>query len=468
MSSVPVEVPSVARGEELDASSATSEARRLASLAPRPIALAATGLSRTFLADLLAKHLATAGVLTTSQLIERLALAGPIIDEVLNFMRAEARVEVRSRVAQEAELRYGLTDLGRKEAADALNRSGYVGPAPVPLDDYSTLVSKQSVHGQVVTRQAVLETFRGFVIDEDLRDRLGPALNSRRAMFLYGRAGTGKTYTARRLSRALKGFVLVPHAISVNESVIEIFDPLCHEQAKINDAPSPTKLEEGFDPRYLPCQRPIVLTGGELAADMLEVQADVATRTYSAPIQMKANNGFLLIDDLGRQRIPPAVLFNRWIVPLDAGHDSLTTGKGHHFVVPFDLVLVFSTNLRPQDIADEAFLRRLGYKIEFTPIAPALYERIWRDVCVERSVAFDPRLVEFTIRQLHGTSSIPMLPCHPRDLIGMALDRVAYTGIGKLDEDTIRWAWDSYFLHKGANEFEGALLSKGSRTNDQS
>ena len=453
MSSLPVEITSAARAE--DFASSTSEARRLQRLAPRPTTLAATGLTLTFLADLLGKHLATAGVLTSSQLLERLALAGPVVDQVLQFMRAEGRVEVRSRAGQDAELRFGLTDLGRKEASDALGRSGYVGPAPVPLDQYAAIVGKQSVHAQIVTRPAVLETFKGYVIDEDLRDRLGPALNSRRAMFLYGRAGTGKTYTARRLSKALKGLVLVPYAISVNESVIEVFDPLCHKRVAVAD-PASTKLDEGFDPRFASCERPIVLTGGELSADMLEVQCDVATRTYSAPIQMKANNGFLLIDDLGRQRIAPAVLFNRWIVPLDTNHDSLTTGKGHHFEVPFDLVLVFSTNLRPEDIADEAFLRRLGYKIEFMPITAPLYTQIWRDVCAERSVAFDPKLVEFTIRDLHGKTGIPMLPCHPRDLLGMALDHIAYSGAASLDEAALRWAWDSYFLHKGANEFKDA------------
>jgi hypothetical protein len=141
---------------------------------------------------------------------------------------------------------------------------------------------------------------------------------------------------------------------------------------------------------------------------------------------------------------------------LDTNHDSLTTGKGHHFRVPFDLVLVFSTNLRPQDIADEAFLRRLGYKIEFTPIPAALYTQIWRDVCAERSIAFDSKLVEFTIRELHGKTGIPMLPCHPRDLLGMALDRIAYTGGGALDEEAVRWAWECYFLHRGADEFKDA------------
>ena len=427
---------------------------RLAGLAPRPTSLSQTGLSLTFLADLLGKHLASAGVLTTSQLIARLALAGPAVDQILQFMRAEGQVEVRSRAGLGAELRHGLTEKGHLAAADALNRGGYVGPAPIPLAEYASLVRKQSVHRHAITRRAVRDAFRGVVIADDLLDRLGPALNSRRAMFLYGHPGTGKTFTARRLASAMGGLVLIPHAVAVHETVVEVFDPLCHEQVAFEHSPSPTMMDEGFDPRYVPCQRPIVLTGGELEADMLEIQCDYATRTYSAPIQFKANNGFMLIDDLGRQRIEPTVLFNRWIVPMDSRQDSLTTGKGHHFEVPFDLVLVFSTNLRPEDIADEAFLRRLGYKIEFTPIEPRHYRQIWQHVCAERGVAFNPEHVDFVINDLHGNSRIPMLPCHPRDLLGMALDRIAYRGGGEVDEDALRWAWGSYFLHQGASEFE--------------
>jgi len=430
-----------------------TELARLARLAPRPTSVVDTGLSITFLADLLAKHLASAGVLTTSQLVERLALSGPVLGQVLNFMRNDGRIEVRSRAGLDAELRYGLTDKGSLEASDAVNRGGYVGPAPVPLTEYVALVKKQSVHARTITRQAIRRVFQDMVISDELLDRLGPALNSRRAILLYGLAGSGKTFTARRMAAALEGLVLVPHAIAVHDTVIEVFDPLCHHQMSFTDPPSPTMLEEGFDPRYVPCERPIVFTGGELAADMLEVQCDVATRTYASPIQLKANNGFLLIDDLGRQRIAPAVLFNRWIVPMDSRQDSLTTGKGHHFEVPFDLVLVLSTNLRPEDIADEAFLRRLGYKIEFTPIKVQEYRRIWQGVCAERSVPFDPHLVDFAINELHRRQGIPLLPCHPRDLVGMALDRIAYLGETKLDETAIRWAWESYFLHKGSSEF---------------
>jgi predicted ATPase with chaperone activity len=437
------------------------EVERLARLSPRPTTLEQTGLPLTLLADLLGKHLAQVGVLTTSQIVERMALAGPIVDQVLQFLRAEGRVEVRSRLGLDPELRYGLTDKGRVEAAEALNRGGYVGPAPVPLADYAALVRKQSVHQTKATRQAVHDAFEGIVITDEVLDRLGPALNSRRAIFLYGHAGTGKTFTARRLASVLNGLVLVPHAIAVNDTVVEVFDPLCHEQLAFSNPPLPTMLDQGFDPRYVPCERPIVITGGELSAPMLELQLDPVTRSYSAPIQLKANNGFLLIDDLGRQRIEPTVLFNRWIVPMDSQQDSLVTHRGHHFQVPFDLVLVFSTNLRPEDIADQAFLRRLGYKIEMLPIQPDEYRQIWQRVCAERSTSYDGGLVDYVIEQLHKRRHVPLLPCHPRDLIGMALDRAAYLGRGRLDTDALRWAWDCYFLHRDLNEFGRTESTRG-------
>ena len=437
------------------------EITRLAELSPRPTTVAQTGFSLTFLAELLGKHLAQAGVLTTSQIVERMALAGPVVDHALQFLRAEGRVEVRSRLGLDAELRYGLTDKGRVEAGEALNRSGYVGPCPVPLADYSALVRKQSVHHRKVTRQAVHDAFEGIVIDDELLDRLGPALNSHRAIFMYGHAGTGKTFTARRLASVLNGLVLVPHAIAVNETVVEVFDPLCHEQLAFSNPPLPTMLDQGFDPRYVPCERPIVLTGGELSADMLELQFDAGTRTYVAPIQLKANNGFLLIDDLGRQRVEPTVLFNRWIVPMDSQQDSLVTNRGHHFEVPFDLILVFSTNLRPEDIADQAFLRRLGYKIELRPIQPEEYKLIWQRVCAERATTYDGGLADYVIEQLHRRRQVPLLPCHPRDLLGMALDRAAYLGRSKLDADSLRWAWDCYFLHREVNEFGRTELTRG-------
>ena len=435
----------------------TSGARRLARLAPRPTTLEATGLSLTFLSDLLGKHLATAGVLPPASSSKGWRWRGPSLDQVLQFMRAEGRVEVRSRLGQEAELRFGLTDRGRDEAGYALHRGGYVGPAPVPLDDYVALVARAvgprtgRSRGSGPARLSAGSSSTRTCATVSVRRSIHAVRCSCTAS-----AGTGKTYTARRLSRALQGLVLVPHAISVNESVIEVFDPLCHERVAIAEPPSPTQLEEGFDPRLVPCERPIVLTGGELAADMLEVQCDAATRTYSAPIQMKANNGFLLIDDLGRQRIAPAVLFNRWIVPLDTGHDSLTTGKGHHFEVPFDLVLVFSTNLQPA-----------GHRRRGLPAAPGLQDRVHADP----AAALHPDLAGRMRRALHrlrpaagrvhdpgaarqdGHSDAAVPPAGPaRDGARSHCVR----GRRRARRDALRWAWDSYFLHKGANEFKDA------------
>jgi hypothetical protein len=450
MNTVPTDFVEVEVAESPEIS---PEVLRLARLAPRPTAVVQTGLSLTFLADLLGKHFLTAGVLTTSQLIERMGLAGPIVNQILHFMRTEGRVEVRSRQGLDAELRYGLTDKGRHEANDAMGRSGYVGPAPVPLADYVALVNKQTVHGHRVTREAVRDAFSGIVIAEDLLDRLGPAMNSKRAIILYGHAGTGKTFTARKLASLLSGLVLVPHAIAVNETVVEVFDPLCHEQLAFSNPPDRSLLDQGFDGRYVACERPIVMVGGELAAEMLELQHDRSSGTYTAPIQLKANNGFLLIDDLGRQRIEPTVLFNRWIVPMDLRVDSLMTSRGHHFTVPFDVVLLFSTNLRPEEIADQAFLRRLGYKIEFMPVEPGQYKQIWQRVCAENSIAYDGGLVDYVIEQLHRRRHVPLLPCHPRDLLGMAVDRGTYLGRSRLDKETLRWAWDNYFLHQAEGEF---------------
>jgi hypothetical protein len=418
-----------------------------ASMAPRPTTLAQTGLSDTFLGDLLSKHLATAGVLSFGALTARLSLAGPILEGVLHWLRKEGRVEVRARVGSDSDLRFGLTERGRADALDALMRNGYVGPAPVPLADYAALVRKQSVHGGRVTRAAMHEAFRNVVIETALLDQLGPALNSGRAIFIYGSAGTGKTFIAKRLAHALPGLVLVPHAVLVNETVIRVFDPQSHLEIAQLDAPSKLLLGQGHDPRYVQCERPVIVSGGELTAEMLELRCDPRTHEFTAPLQMKANNGLLLIDDLGRQRIDPQTLFNRWIVPMEEQCDYLTGASGQHFRVPFDLVLVFSTNLDPAALADEAFLRRIGSKISFKPVSSEQYQRIWNEVCGAWGMTCEPGAVQFVIRELYGRHGKPMLPCHPRDLLGMARDFAGYLGSsGVVTAATLEAAWNNYFV----------------------
>ncbi len=412
----------------------------------RPLTINDTGLGEGYLADLVVKHLYGAGVLDLGEIATRMALSGALLDEVLGFLRTEGRVEVRGAIAHSGLLRYCVTDRGRASALEALARDGYVGPAPVTLAEYHRVVKRQSAKAHSVTRAAVHRMFADTVIPPELLDRLGPALHSERAMFLYGAPGTGKSFIARRLSRLLSDSIFVPHAVMVADKAVRCFDPGLHRVAPEEEPESPLALNEGSDRRYVRCQRPIVTTGGELTLDMLDLQYDEATRVHHAPPQLKANGGLLVIDDLGRQRVDPVDLFNRWIVPLEEGRDFLALRNGQHFEVPFDLTLVFSTNRDPLELADEAFLRRIGYKIRFDAMTPDAYTAIWRQECEARGLAFDPTVVEYVIADLHERDRTPLLPCHPRDLIDLALNRSRYTGEAALTPEAMEWAWSTYFV----------------------
>jgi hypothetical protein len=429
-------------------------------LAPRPRSLADTGLSETFIAELLGKHLMSAGVLSIDEIVRRLCLPARLLEDVLHFMRKEARVQVLAADAETGALRYGLTDSGRVLAANALAVSGYAGPAPVPLAHYVKTVRAQTIHEQVVTGEDMRSAFHDVVISDDLLDRLGPSLNSGRAIFIYGPPGTGKTYVAQRLSRVFSASVLIPHAILINDTVIAVFDPVMHKPIAA-EARTTMSLTDTFDGRYVQCARPAVMVGGELTEDMLDIQYDSNSREFRAPLQLKANNGVFIIDDMGRQRAEPQAVFNRWIVPLEERHDYLSLGAGRHFSAPFDVVLVFSTNMLPTELADEAFLRRIGYKIRFPHLEPAQYMKIWRDECRGRGVPFEPEIVEYAIKGLHRLNGVPLLPCHPRDLLGLTLDWASYTGRPRqVTREVLDWAWENYFATTRGDEDAGAHLGE--------
>jgi len=423
-----------------------TDEQRLAALAPRPQDLASTGLDERLLSDLTAKHLHSAGTLTLVQLSERLGLPGPIVEKVLNFMRREAKIEVKPRLEGTGSLPYALTERGRSSALDALLRSGYVGPAPVPLADYARIVQAQTVHAHKATRENLSKAFEGMFMPDEAADQFGISVNSGRPVFIYGPPGTGKTYVTHRLARLFRDLVLIPHAIAIDETIVQLFDPLLHKAANVGGSRN-IMLEEGHDDRYVACERPVIITGGELTLDLLDVRYEPSTRQYEAPLQLKANNGMYVIDDLGRQKTSPDALLNRWIVPMSERRDYHSLGSGRHFVTPFDVVLVFSSNMHPMKLTDEAFLRRIGHKIYCGFVPREGYEQIWEDVCDARDIAFDSELVRFVIEDLHGTRNVPLLPCHPRDLIGIALDKAAYIGKpGELTRELLTWAWDTYFV----------------------
>ncbi|EPJ95313.1 MULTISPECIES: ATPase AAA [Pseudomonas] len=415
-------------------------------LAPQPRTILETGLADSFLGDLVCKHLYDAGVLDMVQLVARLALTGAVLEEVLTFLRKDRRVEVLGQSGGQA-LRYGLTERGRNSARDALARSGYIGAAPYPVSAYRALLKLQTIHHGRISAHDMHTCFGSMVLAQNMLDQLGVALNSGRAIMIYGPAGTGKTYVSSRLIRLFAESIWVPHAIAINEAVIEIYDPQVHKRLDDDEQQNALMLNEGIDRRLLRCERPIVITGGELTMEQLDVRYEPFSRQYQAPLQLKASNGLLVIDDLGRQRMTPEVLLNRWIVPMEERRDFLNLGGGRHCELPFDLILVFSTNLNPLELADEAFLRRIGYKLQFGYLKPGEYERIWIQETQRLGIPYDPALLSFVLRELYGAENMPLVPCHPRDLLNMACDRQRYQeGAGPLTTQELEWAWHNYFV----------------------
>lgn len=419
---------------------------RVTDLISRPHSLEDTGLDHFFVADLLLKHLNLVSNQTLHQLSRHVALPGAVLEPVLNLLRREARVESRSAELAGSGLRYALTDRGRAAALEAQSRDGYCGPAPVLLADYEALVRRQSVSRCVVTEEDIHRLFRDTVIEERLLAQLGPAVHSGRAMFVYGPAGSGKSYISRQLVRLLAGPVYVPFSILVGDTVISLFDPEFHHPLHDHEQ-DPVHLTSGHDPRYTLCHRPQVITGGELTLEMLDLSFDEQRKQYQAPIHLKASNGMLLIDDLGRQRVSHVELLNRWIVPMEEKRDFLNLRAGQHFSVPFDMLLVFSTNLNPLELADEAFLRRIGHKIGFRTLAPEAYLRLWRQVCLDLGIEDDPQVTGTMMTELYPTQGNVLLPCHPRDLLGLVSDYCRYRGLpARLSPESIRWAWQNYFV----------------------
>lgn len=429
-----------------DSDAYPSERDAVQRLAPQPRSIAETGLSDQLLVDLLCKHLHEGGALDMSRLVERLTLPGAVLEEVLGLLRKDGRIEVLGQHNGQA-LRYGLTERGRNAARAALERSGYVGAAPFPVSTYRSLVKVQTIHHGRVNAERMRSSFSGVVLADDLLDQLGVALNSGRAIMLYGPAGTGKTYISARLARLFSEAIWVPYAIAVNDAVVEIYDPQIHQRLDEDEQSPSLLLSEGVDRRLLCCMRPLAVSGGELSMEQLDIRYDPFSRRYLAPLQLKASNGLFVIDDLGRQRMQPLELFNRWIVPMEEKRDFLNFGGGQQCALPFDMVLVFSTNLNPLELADEAFLRRIGYKLRFNYLRPLEYERLWRQETERLGIAFDAYLLRYVLHDLYEAEGMPLVPCHPRDLLSMALDRQRYAQrSGPLTPDDLQWAWRNYFV----------------------
>lgn len=441
--------------ERLDQDSVTGQAPAAAAVpapatAAAPLApktLADTGLPERFVVELVLRHLARSGELRGGELSQRLALALSVLEPLLQFLRAEKLVEVPRRGNFEADVAYALTDAGRVRAAEALEKCQYIGQAPVTLDDYNARVAAQSARHVHVNEPMVRAALGSAVVTDQLVTQFGAALNSGKPLYVYGPSGSGKTYLAERLVNVLRGAIWVPYAVLVDGEIIQVYDPLVHRP--LADAePSGVLLGRytGGDRRWVRTRRPVVVTGGELTLSMLDLQFERQSRFYAAPPQVKANNGMMIIDDLGRQRVSARELMNRWIVPLDRGVDYMTLHTGTKFRVPFDVGVVFSSNLAPSLLGDPAFSRRLGYKIHLGALAEAAYREVCRQACERSGIPHDEAMVDYLVRELHEKRGIPLYATIPYDVVSKLRDRAAYLGgSGRLSAEGLEWAWDLYF-----------------------
>ncbi len=405
-----------------------------------PAALEETGLTQAFIAELALKLLYEKGQSTAQDLAEVLCLPlGKIVQPALDFLKAEHLIEVKGGTGvNAATYQLALTSKGNDRARESMAKNGYVGPAPVTLASYNARVRAQSIGDLFVSNEQLRKSLGHLVLPATTLLQLGPAINSGRSVFLFGAPGTGKSSIAHAMASLLQGGMVIPYAILVGQQIVRVYDPSRHKPL--------VQLDARFDRRWIPVVRPFVEVGGELTLEDLDLVADPATGVQEAPFQMKAAGGVLLIDDFGRQRVSPDELLNRWIVPLDRGVDFLTTSDGHKIEIPFDVLLIFSTNRLPSSLVDEAFLRRIQYKIEVkSPTSPEFAE-ILKRVCAAQNITFYPQAAEW-IANYCKERSIALRSCHPRDL--MAHLKACSRFLAKpadLTPELVRLACETYFV----------------------
>ena len=429
-------------------------------LPPEPSSISETGLGMGFINDLVLKIVYFYGNITGQQLAEvtKLPFLG-VIDAALEFLKLEEYVDIIGAHGgfSERSFQYVIANKGRVKIGEVLARSQYAGPAPVPLDAYIEVVGRQSVGSMVVDGRTVREAFGHLVINQVMLDKIGPAANSARSLFLYGPPGNGKTTIAEGIAQMMGGQILIPHAIEIDGQIIKVFDPLNHKP--IEQPPAPPVSQAGFDGavpssiaqpdrRWIMCKRPQVVVGGELIMEQLELIFDPISKVYEAPYQMKANGGLFLIDDFGRQKVRPQDLLNRWIVPLEKKVDYLALQTGKKLQIPFDVLIVFSTNLSPSDLVDDAFLRRIRHKIEVPNPSPDEYREIFKRVAKAKGIAYSDEGLRYLIQAHYLKLRRDLRACHPRDLCDQMLDESRYRGVPPtMTRELIDRAADAYFVN---------------------
>jgi len=422
---------------------------------PSIASLEDTGLSSLWLQELILKLMYVRGYLSGSKIAEEIALPFVgVTDQLLTALKVDKLVEVKTAQSGlgEGAYVYGITGAGIQRAREALERSQYAGPAPVPLEAYNDAIRLQRATRSTITSRAMRQVLSEVVISEATYQRLGPALNSGTSIFMYGPPGNGKTTVARAFSNLLLNqAIYIPYALYLDGQVVKLFDAVHHvlvdDPAAGSDGGGQARGASRRDGRWLRVRRPFVVTGGELTLNGLDLIFDETNRYYEAPFQVKANGGLLLIDDFGRQLVRPRDLLNRWIVPLENRIDFLTLHTGRKVEIPFDVLVIFATNLPPKDLVDEAFLRRLRHKIEMKDPTYEEYREIFRRVTAGKRIAYNEEALAYLLQEWYIKANRKLRASHPRDLCDQILDIAAYSSVEpEMSREMLDRAARAYFV----------------------
>ena len=418
---------------------------------PAPKTLAAVGLSLVMMRDILIKTMFRTNLDLVSALARSICLPVPLVQELIDLARTQRLIEATGTLHATSgnEMGYQLTDSGKARALDALSQSEYYGAMPIPLADYQVQVKRQSVRDIRLTREQLLGAMGHLILPPDLLGNLGPAITSGRSILMYGPPGNGKSSISNGIRDAMGDKIYVPRALEYSGQVITVYDPIVHSAAEdsMDDPNALRRISNRFDNRYVYCDRPTVITGGELSLDMLDLTYNPTARTYQAPLQLKSTGGIFIVDDLGRQAEPPQKLVNRWIVPLEEAKDILALQSGEKFTVPFDTLVIFSTNFHPNEIFDGAALRRIFFKIKIDGPDQENFLKIFAMVARAKKMPLDERALVHLMKVKFPTINNVYANYMPKFLIEQIMAICEFENIPyQMSPSLIDRAWGNMFV----------------------